>query len=256
MAKKQKSKTLAPFTLKMKLTEVPTDQFLKSVQAFYQFLQELTKEVAGPDEKIIWKTSVNRGSAEISFNPYSMTPLPSTKRKLYKVSDEIFEAIETDKEPPKEFTPQMARHLHAVIEVTKPTKDDEKGLGMMLLRPKREYELTPELLKPLNKAMHVVEYYGFIEGELQGITSRKGLKLTIYERIQGRPISCYVRQDRIELFEKAMQLFNRRVQVYGMMKSKKDGTPLSIDLEDIKPLPQENQIPDLNQLRGIFKNYG
>jgi len=90
--------------------------------------------------------------------------------------------------------------------------------------------------------MNVVEFYGFIEGELQGISSRKGLRLTVYERIQGRSINCYIRQDRAELFDKAMKLFNTRIQAYGMVRCKDDGTPLSIDLENIQPLPTDNQI--------------
>lgn len=55
------------------------------------------------------------------------------------------------------------------------------------------------------------------------------------------------------MLRKALEAFDRRVAVYGVVKYRKDGLPSSIYVEDIRIFKNDEELPSLDEVQGIFK---
>jgi hypothetical protein len=55
-----------------------------------------------------------------------------------------------------------------------------------------------------------------------------------------------------ELFTK----FRRRVEVSGLIHYRRNGVPISIDVESIEILPDDSDLPSLDDVRGILRTEG
>jgi hypothetical protein len=94
------------------------------------------------------------------------------------------------------------------------------------------------------------EDFGSIEGRLERLPGRERLHFAIYEPLGGQDIRCEIAAD--ELLEQAMTNFRKRVEVYGTIKYRKDGKPVSIRVEEIVPFPASDKLPSFREVHGIL----
>lgn len=71
---------------------------------------------------------------------------------------------------------------------------------------------------------------GSIEGRLQSITERSGLRVSVYDSLTDKAIHCYINDD---LMQEAMKAFGKRVNVFGMISYDKAGNPKRIKVEEM-----------------------
>ena len=95
----------------------------------------------------------------------------------------------------------------------------------------------------------VVEDYGSVEGRLLVTSARGTLHFEIDEPVWEQRIRCYIEES---LLEEALACFRRRVEVYGRIKFRRDGTPVSIRVDKIVPFPERHELPDFLSVRGIL----
>ena len=68
--------------------------------------------------------------------------------------------------------------------------------------------------------------YGAIEGRVQGLSSRQGLRFTLYDALFDRAVSCYLQEGREEIMREA---WGRRATVNGVVRrDTESGHPLGI----------------------------
>ena len=91
---------------------------------------------------------------------------------------------------------------------------------------------------------------GTVEGQLSFIGERKGsLQLELADELTDHRIKCRI--DEADLF-RAMASFRRRVMVHGEVHYRKDGSPSSVRVQRIIPVPSGDELPGIDEVRGIL----
>ncbi|MEG9883982.1 MAG: hypothetical protein V6Z86_05075 [Hyphomicrobiales bacterium] len=86
-----------------------------------------------------------------------------------------------------------------------------------------------------------VEDHGSVEGRLEVATRHDSKYFRVYESVWGKSIQGFVNGD---LPREALDYFGKRVEVHGLIRHRKNGTPESIKVEEIVPFPEPLEIPD------------
>jgi hypothetical protein len=63
-------------------------------------------------------------------------------------------------------------------------------------------------------------------------------------------VRCYFPE---ELLPSVFDTFRKRVEVSGVIHYRKNGTPVSIDAEQIIALPDDGELPTAEDVRGILR---
>ena len=94
------------------------------------------------------------------------------------------------------------------------------------------------------------EFYeqGTIEGELHVVSTRKGDSCTIWEAFTNRRVACRLTEQQLE---DAKRVLRQRVAVYGKIKYRGKGEPVSIEVESIRPLRTASQLPQPSSMGKI-----
>jgi hypothetical protein len=95
--------------------------------------------------------------------------------------------------------------------------------------------------------------YGAVEGRVQTLTSRGGLRFTLYDTFHDKAVSCYLQED----YEDAMRdVWGKRAIVEGRVTRDLVGRPLAIrGITQVEVLP-ETQTGSYRGLRGLAPSRG
>ena len=62
-------------------------------------------------------------------------------------------------------------------------------------------------------------------------------------------VRCYFNEDNVDDYVKA---FRKRVAVYGEIRYRKDGVPVSISVQDFRVLREAHELPSASDVKGIY----
>jgi len=94
---------------------------------------------------------------------------------------------------------------------------------------------------------------GSIEGQLVRIEDNNGAyRIGLRDRFRQRTVVCHIPES---LVKSALGAFDRRVIVRGRLWSRRDGTPLRIDVRSFEVIAEDNALPTWDAVRGILRNY-
>ncbi len=96
-----------------------------------------------------------------------------------------------------------------------------------------------------------LESFGTIEGYLQGLITHERKEFYVYDTLGGRRVVCSFGA-RIPL-EQILAAFEKRVMTRGLIRSRRTGEHLSIEVMELKELPREEDLPSADSVRGILK---
>src|SRR5690242_1859744 len=89
--------------------------------------------------------------------------------------------------------------------------------------------------------------YGAVEGEVQTLTKRHGLRFTLYEFLNDKAVSCYLQEGQEEQMR---NIWGKRAIIEGVVSRDKHGHPISVrQIAHIIPIEEEG---DYTQARGIL----
>lgn len=227
-----------------------TEQFLRGIRAFFGILDDVTKNICENEQHICWSVQVESGS-----NLVCIKPKPGSSTQLVqRITDTVHEGIKTFEnqcEEPEYFSLQAIKQLQDLGNLT--STDEKKRTSIRVWRKRDLVVITHKT------AAHVAEFlkegtkdHGSVEGRLQTISERGGFKFVIYEPVWDKSITCYVDD---ELFGEVLKSFGKRVEVFGIINYRRDGTPTSIKVERVVPFPKTDDIPDFRSVRGILRKY-
>lgn len=92
--------------------------------------------------------------------------------------------------------------------------------------------------------------YGTAEGRLTAIQEQGTLQLLLKDEWLKQTVRCYVPEEQLP---DAFANFRRRVEVSGVIHYRRNGTPISVEVEAIEPLPDDDELPSSNDVRGLMK---
>ena len=90
---------------------------------------------------------------------------------------------------------------------------------------------------------------GTLEGRLRTVTEAGGMHFVIQDPITHTNVRCYFEEEDAEQYISA---FRRRVSVYGEIRYRKDGEPVSIAVREFRVLREASELPSAKDVRGIL----
>jgi len=115
-------------------------------------------------------------------------------------------------------------------------------------------EITPELRKPVREALEgSYKAIGSIEGRIEGLSAHEPpYSCTIYTLVTGEAIRCHFADP--TLLTTAYNHFKRRVTLRGVLTSRPNGEVTSMRVHSIDPFPEDDELPTVDDIIGIFAN--
>lgn len=231
----------SPFTLEIDSNHIEPEVFLKATRAFYSLLSILTKEIK--DTPVKWNLSVQKGSAGVACKPEPKQFSPSERAKLTKLFDQSLDCVQDRREFPENYPVEAIKALYAIAE-------SSKVVPIGLWRNKQKTKLTQESYEHLSSLLDKYEDYGSVSGIIRVVSENRGKKITVVDRITGNNIQCMLED---KLLQEALQLFGKRVEVYGKIKFSSQGVPMTIQATGIIPINQTGEHVSLYKLKGILR---
>lgn len=243
-----KSDIKTDLTLEIAGKAVTPEKFIRSVRSFFSILKEVSGRVAGKQETVQWRVQVSEGSNLVGVDPIPGHSPAIVAEIIRAVSDGIG-AIEDRAVRPKYFSERAIKNLRELADVVGTTTDDDTTVRVWVKKsPLPVTHKSVAHVAELLAAGH--EDYGSIEGRLRTVSDKGGLHFVVKEPILNHEVRCFIPE---RLTDTAMTNFRHRVEVYGLIKYRKDGKAVSIDVDDIVPFPPRETLPSYRDVRGILR---
>lgn len=235
-------------TLDLAGEHISVDRFRRAVDAFFDLINEVSKEVAGDTSAIRWFVSVEKGSIHLSAAPQAARTAAPVKRVSQAIRSGIGQ-IERSARRPRFFTDAALQNVKTLALIT-----DGREIERTRLRAApRPIALTDKTANHVDSILNVqhIEDYGTVEGQLRVVSVQNGYHFTVYDPVTERGVRCRVAEDQIDA---VIAAFRKRVVVSGKIHYRADGEPVSIDVDSFLIL--ENQPASAEEVYGILSNGG
>lgn len=116
----------------------------------------------------------------------------------------------------------------------------------------KEAEIKEQIAVNVTDILESLEYIGSIEGTLEVISGQEGkpIYFRIHDIVSQHNVMCYIKED---MLQPALQAFRKRVIAYGTIKCDNEGNPTSIKVEQIEILPEEKDLPQVQDVVTALK---
>ena len=233
---------------------VSPEVFRDAACAFVDLLQGVSEEVGGAENKVQWDIQVRKGSRMFVARPVADT-------KTTRAAKEAIKAIKSgilQLQQGAEFQPAYFNHraLKGARILSSLTDGKKRRVTYMRIRSSGEpCELTPRITTSVERLMSGVrEAFGSIEGRLRTVSDSDGtLQFVVFDDLFGKGVNCFVSE---ETADSVIKAFRKRVLVKGMVKSDKEGRPISIRVEEIREFREPSELPSIEELYDIFNKVG
>lgn len=238
------NKITTEITLELDEEVISIADYQKASQSFLNLVKEVTKSSTSTKDNAsiaaAWQIRIYAGSVGLGvvhnggFNDSDVV-----KNIIIRALKQLSKG-----DRPLEFTDRAIEHAKNLASVYKKNISPKirvwAGQTESVLIDKNIRETADFLLLP------AYEEDSSVEGMLQNIDSHNGLKVAVYDVIDGRSVSCEIPDDKLQI---AIANFNKRVEVIGRVKYKRDGMPVSVEVSKIVPFPDPEDIPSLERMR-------
>lgn len=203
--------------------------FETAVRAFRETVDALSREVA-PAGHINWVVDVlETGSTMLGVRGES--PDAAEVERVVDAFEAVGSALErSDPIPYSQAVDVPMRRMLAVLNGDIPRVRFET--------PERDFtiESAPELRRPVAPASGRGVAYGAVRGRIQTLSSRNHLRFTLYDRVDGRAVSCWLRDGQQDLMR---NVWDKYASVEGRVTRDSIGRPTTVrDLTAVHVLPE------------------
>jgi hypothetical protein len=243
--------TLADLTLEIAGMMVTAEKFLRGVEAFFGLVSEVTKRARPDRPRIEWLVQVRAGSNLVGLRAAPGYPAPQTVDAVLRIVRDGIETLEDRSEDPPHFSALATKHLRNLGRIA--STDDKDGTRVRVWVKQQRLDVTHKSVAHVTALLREVSIdYGSVEGRLQVASERRTLHFTVYEPVWDKPIRCDIPE---HMLDDALRFFGKRIEVYGLVRYRRDGSPSSIKVEEIIPFPSRDKLPSAADVRGILKGY-
>jgi hypothetical protein len=174
-------------------------------------------------------------------------------RRIYRRTESGIQHL-IDRDIEDSGLPEPAlKHLRTLSEMTEAGPNKAAPVPMRVWVEKRPISLEPTIASVIREEWRA-DYndYGTIEGRLETIQESYGtLQFWIRDALLRQRVRCYFPE---ELLPAVFDTFRKRVEVSGVIHYRKNGTPVSIEVEHILGLPDDSELPTAEDVRGILRS--
>lgn len=233
------SKKSKEVILKFDFEKISVNQFKSGIDGFLLLLQDISRSLVEGDDKIDWNITVASGSDQIiaTPEPYSgVDPQQVIDNGVSKLEENV--AIRPDY-----FSDNSLRLLKSLASLGDENNKIYIGFnGSFRNLTHRSVANVNELLGGKRKS------YGSLDGKLDLITDRGGLRFEISDRLTKVNIRCYINQEDVK---KVIEAFGERVKISGLLNYRKDGTITSIKVDEFRVVKDKDR-PNFHDMIGIL----
>ncbi len=231
--------------------DLSPERFVATARAFFGYVQEISLTVAPEGDLARWIVRVREGSTLLAIDPTSV-PEPISRTIFWRVEHGI-KGLEDGNIEEAGLPDAAVRHLKTLAELAEGVPGKSPPLALRLWVKRKAIPVEPNLAKIIREDQRA-DYndYGTIEGRLQTIQEgyQGSLQFHIVDMVLRQKVRCYFPEELLpDVFEK----FRKRVEVSGVIHYRKNGTPISIEAERIDALPDDSELPNARDVRGILR---
>ncbi len=228
------------------------DRFMAAARAFFGYVQEVAEAVEGDGEHVHWTVRVREGSHLIGVAPTQPAIHGGVLAAIYTKAESGLSLLASGHSSEAGLSENAMKHLRVLSELTDATHG--KPVKVNLWVCKKPVAVSPEVARVVRED-HKAAYndYGTLEGRLRTIQDNGSVQLMLKDELLGLNLRCYVGDD---LLPTAFANFRKRVEVAGLIHYRANGVPISIEVSGIDPLPEDDELPTPEQVRGLLRIVG
>jgi hypothetical protein len=214
-------------TVALEGPQIPLSSFSTAISALDGLLKALTAEVAA-QSVITWEVeSLETSSAIATVRGSAVAGDPEGVTRVSVAYGVIGDALSRHSEIP--YSSKVRRHARTLTKVLA-----DSVTAIRLETPARDFTITRPGETPV-EAAYTVDM-GAIEGRIQTLSNRRSLHFTLYDTLNDRAVSCYLKLGDESMIQK---YWGSRALVEGTIRRDASGRPVTIrDITDIVLLPE------------------
>lgn len=234
-------------TLEIDEEVISIADFQKATDNFINLVKEVSKQVSGQKtEPADWSVKVYSGSIGVGVLADHTNHYSDAVREI------MVSGLRTlaEGKRPGEFTDKAIEYAKSLASLFKKTKLEpnvriwSKTQESVLIE--RRIAATAE-----NLLAAAYEAEGAVDGILEKVDGHGKLQFVIYDLMDERAVKCEINE---KLLQQALLSFQKRVEVIGTVRYRKDGMPVAIKAERIVNFPEISEIPSLVQMRELLRS--
>ncbi len=237
-------------TLKLEGPELTLSHVEWAAKDLAKIVREVSSSVtrAGGDA-VRWIVSRSQaGSFELE-----LTPTPRKKAVPDSLMPEIVAAIvdgiagvQARAERPPHFSDSALKSASALANLV-----GKEVYAVQIFGGRGRATLTKQAVANIDELIGPkLESFGTVEGTLEALTVHGQPQFAIYETLTGHRVDCLF-GERIPLDE-ILKMFGKRVAARGVIRSRKTGERVSIEVQSLEAFPDEEELPSADDIRGIL----
>jgi hypothetical protein len=236
--------------------DLSPQRFMAAANAFFGYVQEISRAVAPEGEAPHWIVRTREGSHLLGLDPAPGAKVQVVKAIYIRARlgiDQLMDGEDgedgdgTAKSP---LLPDDAiKHLKALSEMS--DRPQRNPVAVRFWIEKKPKPIGHQVAKAImEKWGEDYRDFGTVEGKLDAIQDRNNLQIRVYDAMLRQTVICHVDEGMLpEVFAN----FRKRVEVSGIIHYRRNGVPIRIDIESIERLPNDSELPSLDDVRGILR---
>lgn len=230
---------------------LPPERFMAAARAFFGYVDECTDAVT-PDERVEWVVRVREGSSLIGVDPVMRGPSPGVLAAIYTKAQSGLERLAAGDVESAGLSEVALRHLRVLAEMTDGTHGKPVPVKIWIRRA--PVAVVPEVSHAIREDAKVAyNDYGTFEGRLRTIQDQGSVRVQLRDDLFGVTVQAYVSD---AMLPEVFANFRKRVEVSGLIHYRRNGTPISVEVGHIEPLPDDADLPSPDDVRGLLRAVG
>ncbi|MHB1245223.1 MAG: hypothetical protein ACYCZH_02195 [Sulfuriferula sp.] len=234
-------------TLELDEGVISIADFQKATDNFLGLVKEVSKQVSGhKNEGTDWLVKVYSGSVGVGVLPSGSNLYCDQARVA--IVDGIRSLANGVR--PGEFTDRAIECVKALASLFKKYNIEPN----VRIWSKNQESVQVERKIAVNADGLLASAYeeeGAVDGILEKVDGHGKLQFVIYDMLDERSVKCEINE---MLLPQALQNFQKRIEVIGTVRYRKDGMPVGIRASRIVNFPDKSEIPSVAQMRDILAN--
>lgn len=232
-----------PTDLALEIEEdLDPERFIGVAREFFALIGEI--ERATGEEPPSWRVKVREGSNILALAPNPDMSVEAASLSIAATKQAVQALVYHD--------PKLLDFPDTVLDRAMKLSDMSKGSVSLRIWIQHEpLSFGPDIggyIREESRATY--SDYGSVEGTLSAIQDgRGGLEIRVKDPLWRRPIKCFLPE---RMLDDAIGHFRRRVELFGTIRYRKDDTPDSIRVDRLEPMPDDSDLPSINEMQGLF----
>lgn len=227
--------------------DLAPEEFVAAVRNFIGYVTEITEAQKGDGADVTWTVKVREGSALVGVEPNPTAP-SSRLSMIYRQATHGLSALDSGDIAGSGLSEKAVGHLKGLSDLAA-KQGVKRSVNLWVKR--QSVTIGGNISRKIREDWES-DYYdnGTIEGRLEAIQDANGsIKIRVKDFLFPRAINCVVPE---KMIDQVLNSFRRRVEIEGKIHYRKNGTPISIEAETIDVLPEDDELPDADDVRGIM----